>query len=111
MLSEEEKIEVCRQYAVEKVITINQDDFIVLRLMFHFALIVNPTRDGYEHRYCYKDLDVIRKALREYQSNGVLKYWHKDHCKGLSVACGNLLFAPGSNCVAGNEVGSVDWTV
>lgn len=111
MLTIEEKQEICKLYKVKGVVTVNETDFIVLPLMYHFALLVSPTRTGYDQRYCYANLDLIKAALREFREGSELRYWHKDHTKGLSVACGNLLFKPGTLHREGEECGTVDWTV
>lgn len=111
MLSREEKQEIAKLYCVKEVLTVNDTDFIVMPLAYHLALVLNPTRTGYEQRYCYENLERITKALREFKEGAELRYWHKDHTKGLSVACGNLLFKPGTLHQKGEECGTVDWTV
>lgn len=111
LLSKEQKEQIAKCYHVEQVITVRGTDFIVMPLLYHYALLVEPNLTGYEQRYCYANLSLISKALREYDDDGVLKYWHKDHTKGLSVSCGNLLFEPGVLHQKGLEVGEVSWSV
>ena len=95
----------------EKSWVVGEDLFFSHRLMFHYALLVNPSDAGYEYRYCYKNLALIEFAMEEYERTGKLRYWHKDHSANLSVV-GNLLFPQGANYKdADQAVGSVDWTI
>jgi hypothetical protein len=71
------------------------DIYVAQRLMFHYALLINPTEFGHEQRYCYKDLRLIELAAKEQRSTGKLRYWHKDHTKNQSVI-GNYLFPAGA---------------
>lgn len=111
MLTKEEKDALARAYNVHGVIVVNDTVFIVLRMLYDYALLVNPTLTGYEERFCYRDLKLIDKALREYKERAELRYWHKNHSKELTVACGNLLFKSGAKQCAGEECGTVDWIV
>lgn len=95
----------------EKGWQIDDDIYISHKLMFHYALLVNPNGQGYEQRYCYKNLTLLTKAMEEFKDTGKLKYWHKDHSKNISVK-GNLLFPEGAwQDDPKQAIGEVDWVV
>lgn len=90
----------------------NDDIYVVQKLMFHYALLINPDPSGcgYEQRYCYKDLDLIKLAGSELIRNGKLRYWHKDHTKNLS-AHNNLLFPQGVHYEDPSQaIAKVNWS-
>ena len=70
--------------------------YVAKKLMFHYALFINPDEHSNEQRYCYKDLKLIELAHSEQRQFGHgLRYWHKDHTKNESVI-GNYLFPAGA---------------
>jgi hypothetical protein len=84
--------------------------FISHKLIFHYALLVNPNEQGYEHRYCYKNLPLLIKAMEEYGETRELRHWHKDHSNNISVA-GNKLYEAGMLQEPEYAIGEVDWMV
>ena len=78
--------------------------------MFHYALLVNPNHHSYDHRYCYKDLALMTKAMDEFKETGRLRYWHKDHTNNISVI-GNQLYRQGVLQIPEYSIGEVDWVV
>ncbi len=89
---------------------INDDIYVAHKLMFHFALLVNPNGNGYEQRYCYKNLDLMAKAMSEFLATGKLRYWHKDHSANVSVK-GKYLYPSGMLQEPKYSIGEVDWEV
>lgn len=89
---------------------IDGEMYIAQKLMFHWALLINSTEYGHEQRYCYKDLALIKTAMKEFIDTGKLRYWHKDHTKNISVV-GSLTYAAGAHQIPEYAIGSVDWLV
>lgn len=98
------------QWLAQKGWEIGDNIFISHKLMFHYALLVNPHGAGYEQRYCYKNLDLLTKAMDELKETGRLRYWHKDHSKGISVK-GKYLYPQGMLQEPEYSIGEVDWVV
>jgi len=94
----------------EKGWEVNDDIYISHKLMFHYALLVNPHGGGYEQRYCYKDLFLLNVAMEEFKATGKLRHWHKDHSKNISVK-GSHLYPPGMLQEPENAIGEVDWVI
>ena len=84
--------------------------WLVTPLMFHVSLVIDVNElSYYEQRFCYKDLALAQKAVKEYMETGKLRYWHKDHTKNLSVKNG-YLFPPGAfQDDIKQAIGIVDW--
>jgi hypothetical protein len=97
-------------WLAEKHWTIDDNLYISHRLMFHYALLINPNREGYEHRYCYKNLALLTKAIEEFKETGKLRYWHKDHSNNISVN-GKYLYESGMLTEPKYAIGEVDWVV
>lgn len=89
---------------------IGDDIYFSHKLIFHYALLVNPNAHGYEQRYCYKNLPLLVKAVEELKETGKLRYWHKDHTNGISVN-GNKLYEQGMLQEPKFSIGEVDWEV
>lgn len=89
---------------------IGGDVYISHKLMFHYALLVNPNREGYEHRYCYKTFPLLVKAMEEFKETGKLRYWHKDHSNNISVK-GKYLYPSGMLQEPKHAIGEIDWVV
>ena len=89
---------------------IGDDIYMSHKLMFHYALLVNPNAHGYEQRYCYKNLALMEKAMSEFKETGKLRYWHKDHSSNVSVV-GNKLYKEGVLQIPEYSFGEVDWEV
>lgn len=86
--------------------------YVVQKLMFHYALLINPDPSGcgYDQRYCYKDIALIELAAKEQRRNGQLRYWHKDHTKNLSVY-NDFLFPQGVYQGDPEQaIGKVNWS-
>ncbi|MBO9492107.1 hypothetical protein J7384_17225 [Endozoicomonas sp. G2_1] len=65
--------------------------YLAHKLMFHWALLIDPDPFGYSDRYCFASLELIEKAIEEFKRDGVLRYWHKYHTKN-HIVRGNLVF-------------------
>ena len=92
--------------------SVADQDFIIMPLAFHVALIQNPQPvGGYEERYCFHNKEIALIALEEFKNSGKIKYWKKWHSKDISIACGNLAFKQGVLHTKGQEAYSVDWNV
>jgi hypothetical protein len=92
--------------------TVNDTNFIIVPLMFHVSILVEPTAcGGYEDRYCMYNTGIAKKAIEEYQQTNQIKYWQKHHNKGISIACDNLAFNDGVFQIKGNELYSVEWNL
>lgn len=101
---------IMKLWLAEKGWEIGDDIFVSHKLMFHYALLVNPSGHGYEQRYCYKNLALMNQAMDELKETGRLKYWHKDHSKGISVK-GKYLYPSGMLQEPEYSIGEVDWEV
>ena len=102
--------EAMEHWLAEKGWAVNDDVYISHKLMFHYALLVNPNQGGYEQRYCFKNLELLVRAMEEFKTTGKLRYWHKDHSKNISVV-DNQMYAAGDQQVPENSIGEVDWIV
>lgn len=102
--------ETMEHWLAEKGWEIDGDTYISHKLMFHYALLINPNGAGYEQRYCYKDLGLLTQAIEEFKATGKLRHWHKDHSKNISVM-GSHLYPPGVQHLPENSIGEVDWVV
>jgi hypothetical protein len=108
MNEENENLKV--MWFAEKAWEIGDDLYLSHKLMFHYALLVNPTDLGYEHRYCYKNLALLVKAMEEFKETGKLRYWHKDHSNNISVV-DKYLYEQGVWQKPENSIGEVDWVI
>ena len=102
--------ELKKNWMAEKHWLIGDDIYLCHKLRFHYALLVNPNAHGYEHRYCYKNLGLMTKAMEEFKETGKLRYWHKDHSNGISVN-GKYLYPQGAWQIPEHSIGEVDWVV
>ncbi len=104
--------DVMEEWLAEKGWVIDDNIYVSHKLMFHYALLVNPslTGFGYEQRYCYKNLALLEKAIEEFKETGKLRYWHKDHTKGISVK-GKHLYPDGMLQEPEYAIGEVDWDI
>jgi hypothetical protein len=97
-------------WLAEKGWQIGDDTYISHKLMFHYALLINANGNGYEQRYCYKNLPLLVKAVEEFKETGKLRYWHKDHSNNKSVN-GKYLYEAGMLTEPKYSIGEVDWVV
>jgi len=102
--------ETMEHWLAEKGWAFNDNIYISHKLMFHYALLVNPNQGGYEHRYCFKNLELLVMAMEEFKRTGKLRHWHKDHSNNISVV-GSHLYEPGVITEPINAMGMVDWVV
>ena len=101
---------VMEHWLAEKGWEFDGDIYVSHKLMFHYALLVNPNGQGYEQRYCYKNLALMTKAMLELPETGKLRYWHKDHSADVSVK-GKYLYPAGMLQEPEYSIGEVDWEV
>jgi hypothetical protein len=103
---------VMKEWLGEKGWVIDDNIYISHKLMFHYALLINPSLSGfgYEQRYCYKNLPLLVKAIEEFKETGKLRYWQKDHSNNISVV-GNKMYPPNSHHIPENAIGEVDWNI
>lgn len=101
---------VKRLWNSDKGWIVGDDIFVAHKLMFHWALLVNPNEHGYEHRYCYQTLNVMEKAMTIYIATGELKLWKKDHTNNISVK-GKYLYESGMLQEPEYAIGEVDWEI
>lgn len=102
--------DIMELWLAEKGWEIEEDTFISHKLMFHYALLINASGQGYEQRYCYKNLSLLTKAMEEFKETGKLRHWHKDHSKDISVK-GKYLYPAGMLQKPEYSIGEVDWVV
>jgi hypothetical protein len=108
MTEEDDNLKV--MWLAEKAWKIKEDLYLSHKLMFHYALLVNPTDLGYEHRYCYKNLALLEMAMEEFKETGKLRHWHKDHSNNISVV-GSHKYEAGMLQEPEYAIGEVDWVV
>jgi hypothetical protein len=97
--------------AVNHLTTKDGDLLIIVPLMFHVSVYVNPDLSyNSEDRYCFLNEELAFKAISEYNTTGILKYWQKHHNKSISIA-GNNAFHSGEHQIPENALYSVDWNI
>ncbi len=101
---------LAKQWLAEKYWVIDDILYMSNKLMFHYSLLIDVSEHTYEQRYCYKDLALLTKAVEEFKTTGQLRYWHKDHTKGISVK-GKYLYTQGMLQEPEYSMGEVDWVV
>lgn len=89
---------------------IGDDQYVIIPLMFHCSLLVNPKPiGGYEERYCFSNPAIAIKAIQELeQNNQELKYWQKHHNKGISIK-GTFAYKNGEHQIPEHALYQVDW--
>lgn len=97
--------------AVDSHVTKDGDLLIIVPLMFHVAVYVNPDLSyNSEDRYCFLNADLASKAISEYDSTGSMRYWQKHHNKSISIA-GSHAYRSGEHQIVENALYSVDWNI
>lgn len=88
---------------------VGDTDFIVVALLYHVALYVNPTKDaGYDDRYCIHSLPVAARAIQKFRECGEVWYWQKHHNKRLRVS-GCYVYRDNELCIPENALKCVEW--
>lgn len=110
---EKEKLDkILELYNAEDIFVSESGDIlIIVRLAFHVAVYLNPDEFyNSEDRYCYLNSELAKKAITEYFSDGVLRYWQKHHNKSISIN-GNLAYRSGEYQIPSNSLYSVEWNI
>ena len=85
------------------------DILMIVPLMFHVALYINPTLEGgCEDRYCLSNAELARLAASEYLETGEMRYWQKWHNQNISVI-GCYAYPAGAFTSPENALYEVDW--
>lgn len=89
----------------------NGDFFIVVPLMFHVAVYVNPdVFNNAQDRYCFINEKLAEKAIDEYLDSGVMRYWQKHHNENISIE-GEYAYPSGVHNIPENALYKVDWNI
>lgn len=87
----------CGKSALYSEVINEETSVVVVELLYHVALYVDPESDGismiYEHRYCYANIHAALAAIQLYKKTGQWLLWQKDHSNQISVADGHLYAA------------------
>lgn len=86
----------------------NDDIIVIVPLMFHVGVYVNPGEiGGADERYCMSNGDIAIKAIEEYERTGEFNYYQKWHNKNISVV-GTVAYKNGTHTLD-NKVFDVKW--
>ncbi len=87
----------------------NGDTALVIQLMYHVALYINPDElGGCQDRFCVCSLELAIKAAQEYSETGEMRYWQKWHNEQLSSKSG-YVYPSGGLQMPEYSLYQVDW--
>lgn len=82
---------------------------VIVPLLFHVALLVNPTLcGGYDDRYCISSKELAFRAIKEFKATGRWRFWQKHWNENVSIQ-GTYAYRSGTFMIPENALYEVDW--